>query len=60
MSNRNKNSDFDNYISILYEEIKLFLKNNNTLIVTQADKSNTTVMIEKSECNKKMEKIFND
>ena len=47
MSNRNKNSDFDNYISILYKETKLFLKNKNTLIVTQADKSNTTVMIEK-------------
>ena len=47
MSNRNQNFEFDNYISSLYKETKWFLKKNNTLIVTKADKSNTTVMIEK-------------
>ena len=33
-SDVNQNSELDNYISSLYKETKLFLKNNNTLVVT--------------------------
>ena len=55
MSNKNQNSNFENYISNLYKETKLFIKNNDKLIVIQADKANTTILIEKCEYNKKME-----
>ena len=56
MSNRNENSKFDNYISNLYKETKLFIRNDK-LIVTPAHKANTTALMEKCESNEKMENI---
>ena len=57
MSNRNQNSKFDNSILNLYIETKLFMKSNDKLIVIQADKANTTVLLERCE---KMENILNN
>ena len=57
MSNRNQNSKFDNSILNLYIETKLFMKSNGKLIVIQADKANTTVLLERCE---KMENILNN
>lgn len=43
-----------------YKETRQFFKNNQDLVTVEADKSNTTVLMEKSEYIQKMENILNN
>ena len=55
-----QNSTFEKQLKIVIKLTKAFIKNNKNLLITKADKGNTTVIIEKSYYLAKITKLFND
>jgi len=54
------NNKFDNIIKQGIWELKMFLNNNQSLLVTKADKGNSTVILSYDEYVKKMSDILSD
>ena len=53
-------SDFDRSIAMKIKSTQEFLKDEKQLLVTKADKENITVVLNKSDYNKKMNDLLND
>ena len=53
-------SDFDKYISFIFNETKQFVQNNRDLIIVSADKGNVTVAMYKNDYDVKMKTMMED
>lgn len=53
-------SDFEKTIKDAFMSTKNFLKNNSDMLLTRADKGNSTVAIDRSTYNKKINDLLND
>ncbi|EZA52483.1 hypothetical protein X777_08599 [Ooceraea biroi] len=59
-NNKQRTSAFDRYINNAYKNCRIFLKNNNNLMITRADKGQVTVVMNKSRYREQMNEMLSD